>query len=96
VRVEDSMPAQQWPKFGNFEPIQKDALPRAQAVWQQQGLSSLMVAEFTAAASGELFLYVNDAIQLAPFFGNFDLFYQNNSGGAEVTVQRLPLQPAKQ
>jgi hypothetical protein len=55
-----------------------------------------MVAEFTAAASGELFLYVNDAIQLAPFFGNFDLFYRNNSGSAEVTVQRLPLQPAKQ
>ena len=96
VRVEDSMPAQQWPKFGNFEPIPKDVLPRAQAVWQQQGLAPLMVAEFTAAASGELFLYVNDAIQLAPFFGNFDLFYRNNSGSAEVTVQRLPLQPAKQ
>jgi hypothetical protein len=102
VRVEDSAPAQQWRKFGLFEPIPKDALPpesalpQAQAVWRQQNLASLMVADFTAAASGELFLYVNDAIQLAPFLGPFDLFYQNNSGSAEVTVQRLPLQPAKQ
>ncbi len=86
VRVEDTTPPQPW-----YKPIPKDALPRAQAVWQQQGLSTLMVAEFTAGASGEFFLYVNDAIQLAPFFGPFNRFYQNNSGSADVTVQRLPL-----
>jgi hypothetical protein len=90
VRVEDTTPPQPWDK-----PIPKDALPRAQAVWQQQGLASLMVADFTAGASGEFFLYVNDAIQLAPFFGPFNRFYQNNSGSADVTVQRLPLQPPK-
>lgn len=95
VRVENSTPAQQWPKFGNFEPIPESALPAARAIWQQQGLASLMVADVTAAASGELFLYVNDAIQLAPLLGPFDLFYQNNSGSAEVTVQRIPLQPPK-
>jgi uncharacterized protein (DUF2235 family) len=76
----------------------EDGTPAEQwpAIWQQQGLAPLMVADFTAAASGELFLYVNDAIQLAPFFGPFDLFYQNNRGSADVTVQRIPLQPAKQ
>jgi hypothetical protein len=95
VRVEDSTPPPQLPAFGTFQPIPKDALPAAQEVWRQQGLASLMVADFTATASGELFLYVNDAVQLAPFFGPFDLFYQNNSGSAEVMVQRIPLQPAK-
>jgi uncharacterized protein (DUF2235 family) len=92
VRVEDSTPRREWPKFGTFEPIPSGAaLDAAQGVWRQQGLASLMVADFTAAASGELFLYVNDAIQLAPFLGPFDLFYKNNSGSADVTVQRLPL-----
>jgi hypothetical protein len=97
VRVEDSKPPPQpWPEFGWFEPIPPGALPAAQEVWRQQGLASLMVADFTATASGELFLYVNDAIQLAPLLGPFDLFYKNNSGSAEVTVRRLPLEPPKQ
>jgi len=83
------------PPPGTFDPIPKDALPPAQQVWRKQGLSARMVADFTAEASGELFLYVNDAIQLAPFVGPFDLFYGNNSGSADVTVQRMPLPPPK-
>jgi uncharacterized protein (DUF2235 family) len=93
VRVEDSSPAEQWPQFDKLRPIPEQALEAAQKVWRQQGLTSLMVADFTAAASGELFLYVNDAIQLMPFLGPFDLFYRNNSGSAEVTVKRIPSQP---
>ena len=50
-----------------------------------------MVAEFVAGASGEVFLYVNDAV--LPFLPPFTLFYDNNSGKAEVTLQRLPLPP---
>jgi uncharacterized protein (DUF2235 family) len=83
-------------KFGWFEPIPDSALPAAQNVWRQQQLSSRLVADFTAAASGELFLYVNDAIQMVPFVGPFDSFYRNNSGTAVVTVQRMPLPAAGQ
>jgi uncharacterized protein (DUF2235 family) len=93
VHVEDSVPKRNWLKFAYFEPIPEADMLAAREVWRQQNLSSLMVADFTAAASGELFLYVNDAIQLFPFFGPFDLYYQNNSGSAQVTVQRMPLPP---
>jgi hypothetical protein len=58
------------------------ALPAARGVWHKQGLATLMVADFIAAETGELFLYVNDAIQFFPFPGPFDLFYRNNSGNA--------------
>jgi hypothetical protein len=93
IHVEDSEPKRNWLKFGLFEPIPNSDLPAAREVWHQQGLSSRMVADFTAAASGELFLYVNDAIQLLPFGGPFDCYYNNNSGNAEITVQRVPLPP---
>jgi uncharacterized protein (DUF2235 family) len=93
VRVEDSKPKRNWSTFGRFEPIPDNDKAAAADVWRQQGLSSRMVADFTPAASGELFLYVNDAIQLVPLLGPFDLYYKNNSGSAEVTVQRMPLPP---
>jgi hypothetical protein len=81
-------------KFEWFDPIPKGALPAAQEVWRQQDLSSRMVADFTAAASGELFVYVNDGIQMVPLLGPFDRYYKNNSGSALVTVQRMPLPPS--
>jgi hypothetical protein len=58
-----------WPerKLGWFEPIAKEALPAAGDVWQKQGLATRVVADFVAPESGELFLYVNDAIQVFPF-----------------------------
>jgi uncharacterized protein (DUF2235 family) len=91
IYVEDSEPKRNWLVFGRFEPIPAADLPAAQEVWRQQRLSSRMVADFTAGASGELFLYVNDAIQLTPFLGPFDLFYQNNRGSAQITIQRIAL-----
>ena len=45
--------------------------------------------------SGELFLYVNDAIQVFPFQGPFERYYNNNSGTAKVELQRLPLPPVE-
>ena len=51
-----------------------------------------MVVDFTATASGELFLYVNDAVRL-PFGGPFNRYYNNNGGSAEVSMQRIPLPP---
>jgi hypothetical protein len=47
----------------------------------------VLVAEITARTSGELFLYVNDAILMWP--GATDLFFSNNSGTGTVTVERI-------
>jgi hypothetical protein len=47
-------------------------------------------SEIVARSSGELFLYVNDAV-FAPFFN--DWFYRNNRGSARVTVQLVTTQP---
>jgi hypothetical protein len=94
IHFEDSEPKRNWLKFGLFEPIPQNDLLAAREVWHQQGLSARMVTDFTATASGELFLYVNDAIQLLPFGGPFNRYYYNNNGGsAEVSVQRKPLPP---
>ena len=49
-----------------------------------------LVAEFTAAKTGELFLSVNDAMPGIPFYGPVRAFYANNAGTARVTVERLP------
>jgi hypothetical protein len=46
--------------------------------------SRKLVAEFTPRKSGELFVYVNDAVLLWP--GMVKYFYGNNSGSAQVTV----------
>jgi hypothetical protein len=78
-----------------FEPIAKEALPAAGDVWRKQGLASRMVADFVAPESGELFLYVNDAIQVFPFIGPFDSFYKNNSGTATISLQRMPFPPLR-
>jgi hypothetical protein len=44
-------------------------------------------AEIKARSTGEFFLYVNDAVLLWP--GKSDLFYQNNSGSAQVSVENI-------
>jgi uncharacterized protein (DUF2235 family) len=82
-----------WIDFGTLDPIPQPTLAPAGDIWRRQGLAKLMVADFMAAESGELFLYVNDAIQFFPLFGPYDLFYRNNSGSAQVTLQRLQLPP---
>ncbi len=46
-----------------------------------------LVAEMTARRSGELFLFVNDAV--LPIPGWFDYFYRNNHGRAMVSVERI-------
>ncbi|GMO24963.1 DUF2235 domain-containing protein [Bradyrhizobium sp. TM233] len=95
----------------DFQPIPTDDLPAARDVWNRQNLTGRVVAEFVAPDSGELFFYVNDAVQifptvlpgsmtpsfLAPFQGRLRKFYDNNSGTALIRVQRLPppTDPAK-
>ena len=46
-----------------------------------------LISDITANATGELFLYVNDAVLTLPTFTN--MFYNNNSGKAKVTVTRI-------
>jgi hypothetical protein len=47
-----------------------------------------LVAHITAKSSGELFLFVNDAIFTPPL--PRDYFYRNNRGTATVQVERVP------
>jgi uncharacterized protein (DUF2235 family) len=93
--------------LGNFEPIPQAMLDDAGQVWKKEGLTDRIVAEFVAPDSGELFFYVNDAVQIFPQLmpewmvpswlqiiqGPPDLYYHNNTGTAKITVQRLPAPP---
>lgn len=88
-------------KMGTF-----DALPQsetARKAWDMQRLTSGIVADFVAPDSGEVFFYVNDAVQIFPhilgrilpsriaaYFGPDDQYYKNNGGTARITMQRLP------
>jgi hypothetical protein len=49
--------------------------------------SRTLISDITVDATGELFIYVNDAVLVLP--GLKDVFYQNNSGTAKVTVTRV-------
>lgn len=112
IRIEDSAEFKKpdselrrvWRSFGDFEPIPDQVLPAARALWRSQGLSDLLVAEFVAPEAGELFFYVNDAVQLfpqvvplriaprwlVPLQGPRVQFYNNNTGTATILVQRIP------
>jgi uncharacterized protein (DUF2235 family) len=47
-----------------------------------------LTAEFTARRTGEVFLYVNDAVLPFPQAGQY--FYNNNHGSARVTIREKP------
>jgi uncharacterized protein (DUF2235 family) len=47
--------------------------------------SRVLISDITADATGELFLYVNDAVLV----GRSRMFYRNNSGTAKVSVSRI-------
>ena len=46
-----------------------------------------LISDITAGATGELFIYVNDAVLGLPRWA--DLSYKNNSGQARITVTRI-------
>jgi hypothetical protein len=71
---------------GNYEQALKPAEPLPLAGPGIQP-SKLLVSDITADATGELFLYVNDAV--VTWFGLTDWFYRNNKGSAKVTVTTL-------
>jgi hypothetical protein len=92
-------------KLGPFEPLPND--PAARTIWEAQNLSGRLVAEFVAPDAGDLFFYVNDAVQIYPTLlpawlrpqklemvqGPYEQFYKNNAGTARIVVQRLPSPP---
>jgi hypothetical protein len=92
-------------KLGDFDPVPKD--PTARAIWESQNLPGRLVAEFVAPDAGDLFFYVNDAVQMYPtllpawlrpakldvILGPYEQFYKNNAGTARIVVQRLPSPP---
>jgi uncharacterized protein (DUF2235 family) len=81
--------------LGWFEPMSKlrpEQVAAAQAQWNARKPQRVrFVAEFTADNSGDLFLYVNDAINIFWLGGGYGLFYQNNTGTADVWLQMKPL-----
>jgi uncharacterized protein (DUF2235 family) len=80
--------------LGWFEPISKlpgEQVANAEAQWnKRQPQHARFVAEFTADNDGDLFLYLNDAVNVF-WLGGYDLFYRNNRGTAAVWLQRKPL-----
>lgn len=79
---------------GWFQPMVKIVPPNGSATAHTQTLpmrcaddpkDRVCIGEFAAAESGELYMFVNDAI-LSPL-GLTTAFYDNNRGGAEVRVE---------
>jgi Uncharacterized alpha/beta hydrolase domain (DUF2235) len=79
------------PELHASDPIPAADLPHARKIHQAQDrLRRVMVSEFVAPESGELFLYVNEAILGVPFLETWNGgYYRNNSGRAVVTVSRV-------
>src|SRR5262249_31329201 len=69
---------------GNYEDFMDPDSPTA----------SMLQKNFPSGRSGELFLYVNDAVLAVP--GLQDFFYRNNAGEATVTIKRCKDRECKQ
>jgi hypothetical protein len=63
---------------------------QVQEIQARKGIRKSFVSQFQATASGELFLYLNDAMTALPFGPLVTCFYRNNSGSAKVTVELMP------
>jgi uncharacterized protein (DUF2235 family) len=73
-------------------PITAEVLEQRLACERKEHIrpSSILVSELTARSTGELFIYVNDAVLMLP--GLINVFYQNNSGTAAISVERVEAQ----
>ena len=67
-------------RTGSDEYVLKPASPGADAN------STTLIAQITARRSGELFIFVNDAVLPVP--NRWQVFYKNNTGAATVKVER--------
>ncbi|MDF2759363.1 MAG: hypothetical protein K0R61_299 [Microvirga sp.] len=57
------------------------------AIQRRLSVRKSFTTQFVAAATGELFLFVNDAMTAVPFGPSVECFYANNRGAAKVTVE---------
>jgi T6SS, Phospholipase effector Tle1-like, catalytic domain len=73
---------------GGGTKLSPEELQVASQVRAAHKFSNTFVSEFVAPADGELFLYVNDAIVAAPFWGVIKKFYENNTGRATVAIRK--------
>ena len=85
----------------SIDPLPADELDAAKAAWVRDSYSydgkscnsafprKTFVSEFVASDTGELFLFVNDAAHVS-LDGRKQIFYDNNTGTAKVTIERLP------
>lgn len=71
------------------KPISAEALEQRLGCERNNGISpsNVLVSEITARSTGELFVYVNDAVLMFP--GLTNLFYRNNSGTAAISAERV-------
>ena len=96
VHFKDCRPPQE--ELSGLDAIKNTPLPAPEEFKKKQldceardpkrfGPNRVLISDITADATGELFLYVNDAILTVP--GLTNVFYRNNSGSAKVTVTRI-------
>ncbi|WP_281024507.1 phospholipase effector Tle1 domain-containing protein [Methylocystis rosea] len=90
----------------SIDPLPADELDAAKAAWARDSYSydgkscnsvfprKTFVSEFVASDTGELFLFVNDAAHVS-LDGRKQIFYDNNTGTAKVTIERLPRDAAR-
>jgi len=98
--VDPLLPAPKKPKdapapkieTGMFEPIPTE-LAKKLTTANPRGERRVLIAEFKARRSGELFLYVNDAVLMLP--GLMARFYGNNLGTAIVSIERIKAPPVQ-
>lgn len=70
--------------------IRRDAAEKLMRCAPTPDDRKVLVSEIKARTTGELFLYVNDAVLMWP--GSTDLFVGNNTGTATVSVERVKSQ----
>lgn len=70
---------------GSFDPVDDAAASKAMACAPTPPGNRIVSMEFQAPASGEVFVYVNDAWPMLP--GLTALFYGNNRGTAKITLE---------
>jgi hypothetical protein len=81
------------PRFDDKGRMDEDSAGKAAKALDQR-LDQRLVARFTAQATGELYLYLNDAIYWLPTGGRSGVrtcFYENNRGQASVTIRKEAL-----
>jgi hypothetical protein len=89
-------------KLAIGDPLPREELAAASAAWETRVFSiggkpcrstfprRTLVSDFVAQETGELFLFVNDAVLFPPWDGTPQVFYTNNTGTATVTLRRVP------